>query len=143
MAYNNYNQRSQAQPSRGQYQGPPQQNGWSNGGGQHYENGYQQQQGYNDWDYSQQVGDQYGYRTDRNQYGESANDHPVQSSSQPDGQYYDQQQYNQQYQYDPRYRSQGQASNIQPDRRQDRGERQGREKHRPQEMDLKGKSKCR
>jgi hypothetical protein len=143
MAYNQYNQRRQAQPPQGSYQPQSPQNGWSGGGGQQYDNGFPpQEQGHGGWDYAQQAGQQQDYQNGHGRYGEGAYYSDAQNYNQAQEQYYDQQQQNQQYQYDPRYRSQGRAPNGQLDRRQDRGERQGREKHRPPEMDLKTKSKC-
>ncbi len=144
MAHNQYNQRMPPQPSQGQFQGEPQLNGWSNGGGQYYDNGYQQKGlSYGDWDYSQPAGDQYEQYAPPNPYGEDKHWRAQQGYSQPDGQSYDQQQSHQQYQYDPRYRSQGQPLNGQTERRPDQRERPGRDKQRPPHMDLKAKSKCR
>jgi hypothetical protein len=143
MAYNQYTQRSQAQPSRGQYQEQPHQNGWSNGGGHHYENEYQQQGSQSSRDYAQQEGGQYGYNAaNGHYYGKDPYDQPTQSHNPPEGQYYDQQQHTQHYQYDPRYKNQNQAPNGQVDPRQDRRQHQEKDKHRPPQMDLKAKPKC-
>ena len=143
MTHNQYNQRLLPQPSQDQYQGQPRPSVRSNGGGPYYENGYQQpEEGYRDLFYSHRTGKQYDQHIGPAQGREDAYNQDRQGYSRPEAQYYDQQQHSQQYQYDTRYRSHGQASNGQAQRKQDRKDYQGIDEQRPPPVDLKAKSKC-
>jgi TPR repeat protein len=142
MAHKQYNHPLPPPASRGQYPEQARPNDWSNGGGQYHQNALQQQgQGYAEWDYSQ-PGEQYHQHSSPAQHGDDGYPRTQQGYSQPDGQYYDQQQHNQQYQYEPRYRSQGQSDYGQAERRQDVGEHRSKAKQRPPQVEPNVKSKC-